>query len=173
MRGNMKNIRNFIYTMLVFPVLLGANVDAETFSSSAEQWSALGSNKQVYIDGFCAGAGGTDLGRIHCGDTLKGINSKSPPAFCGQTYEAFGPVPAGKGIGFVNSFYKDSSHSDVPLRVVIRYFNDKSCSENQVSGRISEYQEKLLCMRQASNMISMGVSGDVLKAQQAKCEKLP
>ena len=162
-----------VASALAWSLLVGSDALALTFYSSAEEWGALGSDKQVYINGFCAGASGTDIGRLHFGDTKNSINSNSPSAFCGQAYEPKGVNPIGKGIGFVNSFYKDDSHSDVPLWAVVRYFNDKACSEGQVSGRIPALQEKFLCLRQTSNMIAMGVRGDVLRAQQNKCEKLP
>lgn len=174
----MSFVRFFSVTLiLAFSFVLNSNgqtVSGLGVASSAEEWTLRSENdRQVYLEGFCSGAQGTDLGRLYCGDSLKGINAKSSSAFCGQTYPSFGAIPAGKGVGFVSKFYKDASHSDVPLWAVVRYFNDKACSENQVSERISALQEKFMCLRQATNMASMGIKGDVLQAQQAKCQKLP
>lgn len=170
----MSSVRFFSAVSLLASFLsLGATANGFTLPSNAETWSALGDGKQVYIEGFCAGASGTDTGRLHCGDTAKGIDSKTPFAFCGQAYESSGTVQSGKGIGFLNAFYKDSNHSDLPLWAVVRLFNDKACSESRVSGKVQAMQEKFLCLRQAGNMAGMGVVGDVLTAQQKKCEKLP
>lgn len=145
-------------------------VNMSLTASSADAWNDRSEEgKRAYLDGFCEGAANQDTGRLYCVGTLKTFTPNAKKAFCLDIFPPFGIAPGGNGVAFVDSFYRDRNHSDLPIWVAVSAYNDKACSENRVTSAIPKLQRKFLCLRQTHELIAMGVQSDVINTQKEKC----
>lgn len=74
-------------------------------------------------------------------------------------------------VRFFDDFYKAKGHSDIPGWAVIGAYNDRQCTESNVTPRLQKMQAKFKCGRVLVNMGS--VSPEAWKAQKTQCDKLP
>ena len=146
---------------------------AQSIGSQSQIWLQKSSvEKTAYLEGFCHGLsvfGGTPtynkMGEQIC---TRDSKSKSVFRFCGKVWDD----DAKPAIQYLDIFYRDKNHSDVPMWAIVADHNDQTCNENTVKGRLPSIQASALCSRQLLNMHGTGVSKPVIDKQREECDKL-
>jgi hypothetical protein len=153
------------------------DVQAYEVPSEASLWAQrTHPEKAGYIDGLCDAykdVPKATTGELFCKPlTYEGVQT---PRFCSARWKfsrdgrMADPSP---GIRMFDEFYADKNHSDLPTWTVLTSYNDKACGENQVLSRLPHMQEKLLCLRQLTNMKMDHFPASVIAAQEAVCNSV-
>jgi hypothetical protein len=174
--GAVPNAYRVLLTLCIV-LIAGAssNVTAQTIGSQAELWyQRPPPQKLAYLEGFCEGVGNVgqsdalNLGKLTCEPIARAKKSKSLDdffRFCGMTSSN-----GGRGaIKYLDGFYRDNDHSDVPLWAAVASYNDRKCGETNVQGRLPVIQAKGKCIRQLSILMQSGVSKAVVDKQMEEC----
>ncbi len=146
---------------------------AQSIGSQSQLWLQKSSvEKTAYLEGFCEGLSAfgahptyNKMGEQTCTDDSK---SKLIFRFCGKVWSD----DAKPAIQYLDIFYRDKNHSDVPMWATVADHNDQSCNEHTVKVRLPSIQARALCGRQLVNMTGAGVSKAVIDRQQEECDKL-
>ena len=150
------------------------DVLAQSIGSQSEIWLQKSSvEKTAYLEGFCDGVsafGGTPAYNNMGEHTCTPVAGKGQLIFrfCGKVWSD----DAKSAIQYLDNFYRDKNHSDLPMWVTVVDHNDQSCNEHTVRGRLPSMQARFLCGRQLVNMIGAGVSQSVIDRQKEECDKL-
>jgi hypothetical protein len=167
--GSNSNIRVAALLILMLPI----SATAQGIGSQAELWVQRSpTEKAVFLQGFCEGARASDsmkLGDITCGpieQIKKGTKAEDYFRLCGMAAGDDNRAAT----TYLDSFYRDKNHSDVPLWAAVATYNDRKCRENNVQGRLPTLQGRSKCLRLLIGMVQSGVSKPVIEKQKAECD---
>ncbi|WP_133155388.1 hypothetical protein [Hydrogenophaga pseudoflava] len=147
------------------------DLDELRLGSEAQIWNQRSQvEKHAYLEGLCQGLSATrDLNYLSqqtCSDPSSTPIGKVRLRICGVFYG----TPE-KATRYVDDFYKDKHHSDIPNWAALGAYNDRICEESNVQPRLAKLQEKMKCLRVLLNMGS--VTPEARAKQQAVCDALP
>jgi hypothetical protein len=153
------------------------NVLGQTVGSQAELWHQRPQpQKLAFLEGFCEGARGMEvseslkLGWLTC----KPITEIKPGTPKDKLFRLCGLASSDSGRGaltYLDRFYQDKDHSDVPLWAAAVTFNDRACGENNMQGRLPKLQAQWKCVRQLTMLFQSGVSQPVIDKQIEECKR--
>jgi hypothetical protein len=145
---------------------------AQGVASQAAIWSQKDSGaRMAYLEGMCEGLQAAQLpvANLSCYDVLtEQPNGRQLFRFCGAVNSYGGR----KAMAYLDEFYRDQRHSDVPVWAAAVAFNDNACRERNAGGQLQSLQARGECMRKLTALLELKVDRTVVEAQSKKCKEL-
>jgi len=144
-----------------------------TWNSPAEVWFYKSPNeKRIYLEGFCEGTKGFSTNELKldwltCTMTIPeaGTNRAKFFRFCGIA----SLDDAREAVQYLDEFFSDENHSDIPVWAAAVAYNDRVCDEKNAQERLSKLQAEWKCRRQLGLMIQSDVSKSFLDKKSEEC----